>query len=146
MSWSHVILSSLMLVGAACGPSVLVPCGHESEWCCSGQGIRACIGRLVCDHRGPPGDPYTSLQGRCRQCVHNWDCANEQLCDAAGSCQDCGQAPGQLCCAPPNQCHLGMFCNLANGICTSCGRIGQVCCPFESCREGGCDADRNVCH
>jgi hypothetical protein len=102
-------------------------CGGDGQPCC---GVGECLGEYslcvngtctsTCGHAGEP----------CCQGAHPWP----PSCRNGGCCLQTSSGPNDSVCVDSPTCGCG------NGVCTTCGTLGQPCC------EGQCQIDQGECN
>ena len=119
---------------AFCGEDGLChACGRAGQVCC--PGLADCWGGDVCASDGFCYDCGQVDEPCCEgNTCSGRDAMNPLVCNADGMCQllQCGSLDEPCC--DGQTCDSWLMCS-AEGLCQSCGYIGEVPCP-----QGGCDA------
>jgi hypothetical protein len=138
-------------------------CGKPDELCCAGNVCAdgGCCVAERCVAQGISCAPFDgscqnggcgSCGGRGQPCCRRvylpvpptWErrafpasCTEAGMtCGPDGTCQPCGMAAGEACCAGAICLGPSLVCSATR--CTPCGGVGDLCCGDRSCRDGGC--------
>ena len=129
LSWQRCVLDDPF--GDINGPGTCKSCGKEGETCCAGAGNRKChSGALFCN---ATSDQCESCGDNNEVCCPNRN-ANYSSAPGFGTCRD---ADSRTCVDDGN----------GDGVCVSCGGVGQPCCQSNICDHAyaTCDTTSNTC-